>query len=63
MPCLLTLAIVLCLAAVLSAPIAAPAQEPQYVWKAGPVTAGGNPLNDTMELFAKQLAERSKGRI
>jgi TRAP-type C4-dicarboxylate transport system substrate-binding protein len=27
------------------------------------VTAGGNPLNDAMELFAKPLAERSKGRI
>jgi len=63
MPRFLTLAVVLCLAAVLSAPTAAPAQAPQYVWKAGTVTVGGNPLNDTMELFAKQLAERSKGRI
>jgi TRAP-type C4-dicarboxylate transport system substrate-binding protein len=27
------------------------------------VTAGGNPLNDAMELFAKPLAERRKGRI
>ena len=59
----LTLAVVLCLAAVLSAPTAAPAQAPQYVWKAGTVTAGGNPLNDTMELFATRLAERIKGRI
>ena len=33
------------------------------VWKAGTATSGGNPLNDTMEIFAKQMAERSRGRI
>ena len=27
------------------------------------MTAGGNPLNDAMEHFAKQLAEKSRGRI
>ena len=59
----LTIAAVLCLAATLSAPAAAPAQAPQYVWKAGTPTAGGNPLNDTMEQLAKRLGERSKGRI
>jgi TRAP-type transport system periplasmic protein len=50
--------------ATLGAPAVVPAQTaPQYVWKAGTVTAGGNPLNDAMEQFAKQLAERSRGRI
>jgi tripartite ATP-independent transporter DctP family solute receptor len=50
--------------AALGAPAVVPAQTaPQYVWKAGTVTAGGNPLNDAMEQFAKQLAERSRGRI
>src|SRR4029078_8555346 len=33
------------------------------VWKAGTPTAGGNPLNDTMEQFAKQLGEKTKGRV
>ena len=48
----------------LAAPAAAPAQTaPQYVWKAGTPTAGGNPLNDTMEQFAKQLGEKTKGRV
>ena len=59
----LTFVVVLGLAVVLSAPSAAPAQAPQYVWKAGTPTAGGNPLNDAMEHFAKQLGEKSKGRI
>jgi len=48
----------------LAAPASAPAQTaPQYTWKAGTPTAGGNPLNDTMDQFAKQLGEKSKGRI
>jgi TRAP-type transport system periplasmic protein len=63
MPRRLALAVALCAAALLGVPSPVPAQAPQYVWKAGTVTAGGNPFNDTMELFAKQLAERSKGRI
>jgi tripartite ATP-independent transporter DctP family solute receptor len=60
------LALVLALGALvgLAAPAAAPAQTaPQYVWKAGTPTAGGNPLNDTMEQFAKQLGEKTKGRV
>jgi tripartite ATP-independent transporter DctP family solute receptor len=60
------LALVLALGALagLAAPAFAPAQTaPQYAWKAGTPTAGGNPLNDTMEQFAKQLGEKSKGRI
>jgi TRAP-type transport system periplasmic protein len=60
------LALVLALGALagLAAPVAAPAQTaPQYVWKAGTPTAGGNPLNDTMEQFAKQLGEKTKGRV
>jgi tripartite ATP-independent transporter DctP family solute receptor len=52
----------LCLAAVLGAPSVAPAQS-AMVWKAGTATAGGNPLNDAMGIFAKQLAERSRGQI
>ena len=59
-------ALVLALGALvgLAAPAAAPAQTPpQYVWKAGTPTAGGNPLNDTMEQFAKQLGEKTKGRV
>jgi len=58
----LVFVVALCLAAVLGAPSVAPAQ-PVMVWKAGTATAGGNPLNDTMEIFAKQIAERSRGRI
>jgi tripartite ATP-independent transporter DctP family solute receptor len=60
------LALVLVLGALagLAAPASAPAQTaPQYVWKAGTPTAGGNPLNDTMERFAKQLGEKTKGRV
>ena len=60
------LALVLALGALagLAAPAAAPAQTaPQYVWKAGTPTAGGNPLNDTMEQFAKQVGEKTKGRV
>jgi TRAP-type transport system periplasmic protein len=59
-------ALVLALGALvgLAAAAAAPAQTPpQYVWKAGTPTAGGNPLNDTMEQFAKQLGEKTKGRV
>jgi tripartite ATP-independent transporter DctP family solute receptor len=59
-------ALVLALGALvgLAAPAAATAQTPpQYVWKAGTPTAGGNPLNDTMEQFAKQLGEKTKGRV
>ena len=59
-------ALVLALGALvgLAAPAAALAQTPpQYVWKAGTPTAGGNPLNDTMEQFAKQLGEKTKGRV
>jgi tripartite ATP-independent transporter DctP family solute receptor len=59
-------ALVLALGALvgLAAPAAAAAQTPpQYVWKAGTPTAGGNPLNDTMEQFAKQLGEKTKGRV
>ena len=59
----LALVVVLCLAAVLGAPSVAPAQQPVLSWKAGTVTSGGNPLNDAMEIFAKQLGERSRGRI
>ncbi|MFI5327633.1 MAG: TRAP transporter substrate-binding protein, partial [Candidatus Rokuibacteriota bacterium] len=58
----LALVVALCLAAVLGAPSVAPAQ-PVIVWKAGTATAGGNPLNDTMEIFSKQMAERSRGRV
>ena len=58
----LALVVALCLAAVLGAPSLAPAQ-PVIVWKAGTATAGGNPLNDTMEIFSKQMAERSRGRV
>ena len=60
------LALLLALGALagLAAPAAAPAQTtPQYVWKAGTPTAGGNPLNDTMEQFAKNLGEKTKGRV
>ena len=60
------LALVLALAALvgLAAPASALAQTtPQFVWKAGTPTAGGNPLNDTMEQFAKQLGEKTKGRV
>ena len=60
------LALVLALGALagLAAPAPAPAQtSPQYVWKAGTPTAGGNPLNDTMEQFAKNLGEKTKGRV
>ena len=64
MPHRLALALTLCSLVVAGAASVAPAQTaPQYVWKAGTVTAGGNPLNDTMEQFAKQLGEKSKGRI
>jgi len=60
----LALAIALCSIVLLGAAPGAPAQTaPQYVWKAGTVTSGGNPLNDAMEQFAKQLGERSRGRI
>jgi tripartite ATP-independent transporter DctP family solute receptor len=53
-----------CLTFALSATSLALAQTPpQFVWKAGTVTGPGNPLNDAMEHFAKQLGERSKGRI
>lgn len=58
----LALVIALCVAAVLGAPADAPAQ-PVMVWKAGTVTSGGNPLNDAMEIFAKQIGARGKGRI
>lgn len=48
----------------LALPAPAPAQTtPQYTWKAGTPTAGGNPLNDTMDQFAKNIAQKSKGRI
>ena len=64
MPRRLALALALCSLVVAGAASVAPAQTaPQYVWKAGTVTAGGNPLNDTMEHFAKQLTEKSRGRI
>ena len=59
-------ALVLALGALvgLAAPAAAPAQTPPpYRWQAGTPTAGGNPLNDTMEQFAKQLGEKTKGRV
>jgi tripartite ATP-independent transporter DctP family solute receptor len=60
----LALAMALCSIVLLGAAPGAPAQTaPQYVWKAGTVTSGGNPLNDAMEQFAKQLGERSRGRI
>ena len=60
----LALAMALCSIALLGVVSGAPAQTaPQYVWKAGTVTSGGNPLNDAMEQFAKQLGERSRGRI
>jgi tripartite ATP-independent transporter DctP family solute receptor len=60
----LALAMALCSTVVLGVVSGAPAQTPsQYVWKAGTVTSGGNPLNDAMEQFAKQLGERSRGRI
>lgn len=60
----LALVMALCSIAALGAPAVATAQTaPQYVWKAGTVTSGGNPLNDAMEQFARQLAERSRGRI
>ncbi|HXA97372.1 MAG TPA: TRAP transporter substrate-binding protein [Candidatus Dormibacteraeota bacterium] len=55
--------VVAVLGATSTASAQAPALTPQFVWKAGTATAGGNPLNDAMELFAKQLAERSRGRI
>jgi tripartite ATP-independent transporter DctP family solute receptor len=55
--------VVAVLGATSTASAQAPAPTPQFVWKAGTATAGGNPLNDAMELFAKQLAERSRGRI
>ena len=55
----LALVVALCLAAVLGAPSVTPAQ-PVIVWKAGTATAGGNPLNDTMEIFSKQMAERDQ---
>ncbi|HEX6078746.1 MAG TPA: TRAP transporter substrate-binding protein [Methylomirabilota bacterium] len=60
------LALVLALGALagLADPAPVPAQtSPQYVWKAGTPTAGGNPLNDTMEQFAKNLGEKTKGRV
>jgi tripartite ATP-independent transporter DctP family solute receptor len=60
------LALVLALGALagLADPAPVPAQTPpQYVWKAGTPTAGGNPLNDTMEQFAKNLGEKTKGRV
>ena len=64
MPRRLALVLALGVLAGLAAPAAAPAQTaPQYVWKAGTPTAGGNPLNDTMEQFAKQLGEKTKGRV
>jgi TRAP-type transport system periplasmic protein len=65
MPRRLALAASLWVVAVLGATstVSAQAPTPQFVWKAGTPTAGGNPLNDAMELFAKQLAERSRGRI
>ncbi|MFI5374866.1 MAG: TRAP transporter substrate-binding protein [Candidatus Rokuibacteriota bacterium] len=60
----LALAMALCSIALLGVVSGAPAQtSPQYVWKAGTVTSGGNPLNDAMEQFAKQLGERSRDRI
>jgi len=60
----LALGLALSSIAVVGSASVAPAQPaPQYVWKAGTATAGGNPLNDTMEQFAKQLAEKSRGRI
>jgi len=55
--------VVAILGATSTASAQAPAPTPQFVWKAGTATAGGNPLNDAMELFAKQLAARSRGRI
>jgi TRAP-type transport system periplasmic protein len=55
--------VVAVLGATSTASAQAPALTPQFVWKAGTATAGGNPLNNAMELFAKQLAERSRGRI
>ncbi len=55
--------IVLCVGAVLGGAPVAFAQAQSTVWKAGTPTGPGNPLNDTMEVLAKQLAERSKGRI
>ena len=58
----LVFVVALCLAAVLGAPSVAPAQS-AMTWKAGTATAGGNPLNDAMGIFAKQLAERSRGQI
>ena len=64
MPHRLALALTFCSVVVAGTASVAPAQTaPQYVWKAGTVTAGGNPLNDAMEQFAKQLGEKSKGRI
>jgi TRAP-type transport system periplasmic protein len=60
----LALAMALCSIVLLGTASGVPAQTtPQYVWKAGTVTSGGNPLNDAMEQFAKQLGERSRGRI
>jgi tripartite ATP-independent transporter DctP family solute receptor len=60
----LALAMALCSIVLLAAAPGVPAQTaPQYVWKAGTVTSGGNPLNDAMEQFARQLGERSRGRI
>jgi len=60
----LALGLALSSIAVVGSASVAPAQPaPQYVRKAGTATAGGNPLNDTMEQFAKQLAEKSRGRI
>jgi tripartite ATP-independent transporter DctP family solute receptor len=55
------------MAALLAAPSVAVAQAPSapppIVWKAGTVTGPGNPQNDAMDIFAKQVAERRKGRI
>ena len=60
----LPLAMALCAIVLLGVAPCAPAQTaPRYVWKAGTVTSGGDPLNDAMEQFAKQLGERSRGRI
>lgn len=58
----LAFVVALCLAAVLGTSSVASAQS-QMIWKAGTPTGPGNPLNDTMEIMAKQLAERSRGRI
>lgn len=63
----LALVVAVGMAALLAAPSVAVAQAPSapppIVWKAGTVTGPGNPLNEAMDIFAEQVAERSKGRI